>query len=256
MTAYLGFRNLIPLGIVTAEEMPGFEKENAFDWFTYTWWRGVAPYNYIVTFEDIQTIDYFGLAAHNLNNEGYQISVHYKAEVADPDWITFMNAVVPTNNAPVFYTAPPVSGKTFLIQIFKDGGIEPPYVGVFSMGEVMELPEGIRPSFTPPPAAVNDKIFNAESATGQFLGRSVERFGYEIDIRQTLVDPAWILDNWLEVSQMLSTQPFFYSWNQEEYPDHAVYAWLEGDMPVPKMNDTLFSEFTIKARCQHLIRWF
>ena len=121
---------------------------------------------------------------------------------------------------------------------------------------VKQLPEGIRPEFVPPPIAFDTKIFNSESVTGQFLGRSIERFGYKINIKQTLFNSDWMLENWPEVAQAIQTQPFFWCWNFEQYPDHTVYAWLDGDLPRAVYKDPRYMSFSFDCRALHLIRWF
>lgn len=254
MTAYFGYKNIIPDGTITAPESPGYEKENAFDWFTYTWWLSPDADSTVfqIDFIDPQVIDYFGLASHNLDDIGGNIRLEFFDSV---DWILIGSVASPTDNAPVFQIFDEITATQF--RFVFDGYVGPsPYIGCLAMGKVLALPEGIRPPFTPPPFAFDNKIYNSLSSKGQFLGRSVERFGQKITIQQTLVSPLWLRENWGDLIEMLITQPFFYSWNYEEEPQDTVYAWLEDKLPIAKYTDTLFAEFAIKCRCLHKIRWW
>lgn len=375
----MGYQNLIPNSNVTANELPGYEKENAFDWFTYTWWRSnetntayysigfdtpvlnpdfsegfgendipngwtithapdvdnyyvadeinnrityvtaersiwlrqdgltigkkmfgiinihatdnfvevnnvgdaifshdtpgiyffefivqaerlnlgvhentTATINSLYLFEQEYFVDYFGIAAHNLDTiENSSVEVqYYDGNI----WTEYDSKENIDFNSPIFFIGENIFAPAWRFR-FNFNAIAP-LVGVLSLGTVKEMPEGIRPEFVPPPIAFDSKVFNSESVTGQFLGRSIERFGYMINIRQNLIDPAWMLENWPELAFAIQTQPFFWSWNYEQFPEHTVYAWLDGDLPRPTYTDPLHMQFSFNARALHLIRWY
>ena len=256
MTAYFGYENLIPLGlIITATDKPGYEKENAYDWFTYTWWQSPDSdtAKFSVDFAEDQTVDYFGIASHNLNDIGGQVKFEYYDESL-PGWIAVLSPTTPQTNAPIFRVFDTVTAKLFRFTFSGYVGASP-LVGVLSFGEAMELPEGIQAPFTPPPFAYDDKIFNSSSSTGQFLGRSVERYGQKIKIVQKNLDPEWLRENWRDLIMMLGTQPFFYSWNQELAPKDAAYAWLDDKLPKAQYTNPIHAEFSVDCRALHEVRW-
>ena len=258
MTAYFGFENLIPLASISAPESLGYEKENAYDWFTYTWWLSPTSdsVTYEIDFDTPQSIDYFGIASHNIDS--LLGDARCRLEFYDGgSWQTFNNTIIqPTDNSPIFVKADNVAISTIWRFIFDNYVGISPYIGVLSMGKALKLPVGIQAPFTPPPYFFDNKIFNSESSKGQFLGRSVEKYALKCLIKQKNLDPQWMLDNWATVIKYLENQSFFYTWNHEDYPQDAIYGWLDGDLPVAKFTDPTYAGFDIKCKALHKSDWF
>lgn len=257
MTAYIGYNNLIEhadSAITVTSEATGYEKENAYDWLTSDWWKAAAAGTvyYTIDLGSAKAVDYFGLAAHNLPDNSGTIELEYSSTGAwAGEEVTAVSTITPSDNAPIFrvFTSATMRYWRFKIVATTNANL----IGVLSLGVRLELPSEIPLNFTPPSLARDHSIANNVAEKGAFLGRTLERNGYELDLKQNFVTPSWIRTYWEPLADHVDTKPFFFSWDYENYPDEAVLAWADKMLPKPSYSHANFMKFQIKGRALHVI---
>lgn len=108
-----------------------------------------------------------------------------------------------------------------------------PIIGVFYAGLALDLPNGIRPSYTPPRMGLVSEVLNHTSDGGNFIGRSLKRSHYDFVIKNDYITKTWIDANWQDLVDYIQVKPFFYLWN-DLYTDEAVFCWTAGKIPPPR----------------------
>lgn len=227
MTSYIGHQNLFESATVTASnEATGFEKENAYDKRTSTWWKPgvIGTQTLRAVFASNKTVDCFGVFGHNLGTEGATIKLQYSTNSGGV-WNDLFT-VTPTDDKCIFR-------RTGTSQSADYWGIEitnctvDTLIGIGAFGQALALPEGMPPGFKSPAYARNKRFSNFITDGGQFGGRSVIAEGNETTIIQSLVTPSWIDSNWDNLVNRVEVAPFFFSWDYENRPDEAAYCWTK-----------------------------
>lgn len=207
--------------IVESNEVAGFEAENAYDWLTYDWWKPGATGSQTLTctFGAGVTPDYFACFAHNLGSEGASIVLQYD----DSGWTDAFPDISPTAGEVIFE---PFTGASFTDWriLITDCTVDT-YVGVIAFGAVLELPGGMDVGFAPAHLNIRDEILNNVSMGGAFLGRSLQRRGNRVDIKTDKIEPAWVRTNWEPFLDHARLKPFFFSWDDANYPTEAAFCW-------------------------------
>lgn len=212
--------------IVASNEATDFDKENAYDWLTYDWWKPGATGSQTLTctFGAGVTPDYFACFAHNLGTEG--ASIVLQSEIASV-WTDAFSDISPTGTEVIFepFTA---AAQTDWRVLITDCTVDT-YVGVIAFGSVLELPQGMGIGFSPPNMNRKPKILNNVSMGGATLGRSYHARGERVDIKMDQLDPAWVRANWEPFLDHAELKPFFLSWDDDNYPAEAAYCWTSKD---------------------------
>ncbi len=225
MTSYIGHQNLFESATVTASnEATGFEKENAYDKRTSTWWKPgvIGTQTLQAVFGSNQTVDFFGVIGHNLGTEGATIKLQYSTN-SGGSWSDLFS-VTPTDDKCIFRrTGASQSADYWRVEITNT--TVDTLLAVAAFGQALTLPEGMRTGFKPPVLARKKKITNSKTDGGQFIGRSVISEGNETTVIQSLVTPAWVTSNWESLIDRIEVAPFFFSWDYEDYQADAAYCW-------------------------------
>ena len=250
MTGLVAFNNEFDNAttITASAAHADFPKENAYDWIPATQWKpGAAGSQDLEAIMPANTsVDFFGIAAHNLGTEGCTVTFQYSSNNGST-WNNFATAITPTDDSPILrYVTTPVNVDYYRILI--TNCTADAVIGVAAFGAALPLPQAIEPgSWAPAPFARKNTINTNISNKGVFMGRSIEQEGIDGLIVQNLVDPAWIRSNWLSFAQHGEQKPFFYSWNVESYEDEAGLYWGPSGFPRPEYmaSNPLFMSFNI-----------
>lgn len=122
-------------------------------------------------------------------------------------------------------------------------------IGVVYAGFRLEMPLSIYGGHTPDTLGRTVEYTTAESVTGNFLGRTVERSGYEASYSFKYLGAAWYRQNFDKFARDAITNPFFVAWYPSKYPLEVVYGWTDRTI-VPNnsgLKDYLDVTFTVKA---------
>lgn len=234
-TPRIGYQNYIDDAstIVASNEAAGYEKENGYDWLTYDWWKPGATGSQTLTctFGAGVTPDYFACYAHNLGETGASIVLQYD----DSGWTDAFTDVSPTGTEVVFkkFTASAFTGwRVLLTNCTVDT-----MVGVMSFGDLLEMPQGMRVGFSPPTINRNHRILNSVSVEGAFIGRSRQHRGHRVAIQTDQLTPAWIRSDWAPFMDHAELKPFFFAWDDDNFPAEAAYCWSSRQVDAPVYSD-------------------
>ncbi len=122
-------------------------------------------------------------------------------------------------------------------------------IGVVYAGLRLNMPLSIYGGHTPDTLGRTVEYKTAESVTGNFLGRTVVRSGYEARYEFKYLGAAWYRQNFDQFARDAITNPFFIAWYPSKYPLEVVYGWTDRTI-VPNnsgLKDYLDVNFTVKA---------
>lgn len=124
-------------------------------------------------------------------------------------------------------------------------GATVPSISCVWVGEAMELQRGLPSGFIPPHLSLDNKYVNSKSDTGLLLGRSITSKYNKGSIKVNSVTPAWVRSDWQPFILYAETMPFFFSWNEADYPDEAVFCISSTKIKAPKYKDAMFMDISL-----------
>ncbi len=253
MTAYIGLKNEIIGGTVSiTSEAPGFERELAIDWNTYTQWKtnssGISYYT--VDFGVDTAINGWGFGFTNAVEGQLIIDVEWSSDNFIID-INGYDQVIPTTNDISTRLTATITARYFRFRI--STLLIPVYFGHLWFGTLIPLPNSMKNGFISPKLGRNNTITNTKSQTGQHLGSSVVSNGHSFKIDQNAVSPAWIDQYWEDIADHLeSPNRILFLWDQENKPLESIFAWSDGKIKNPSYNYRVYQRFSIP--CSGLIK--
>lgn len=179
-----------------------------------------------------QAADYFALVNHNAGSGAWTLTLQSTTDPADWSSPTDHLALSPTTDLCHWRTFTQASKSAWRLKCAPAAAGSPQlYMGEAAWGDYFELPNYDEGSID----ILNRKMHSELSTTRghRVLGRSVARETKDFEILQRL--PARVTEVqdefklWWEHAGGLNGRPFFYAWNQGDYPNEAVYAWLDAE---------------------------
>jgi hypothetical protein len=228
----IGYENFFTTGTVTVtDEAAGYEKEHAYNWNTYDFWKAAGGGVKYITVDlgAADIADYAAIAAHTLGTNGG--TVQCQSSTNGSSWTNRGSAVSPSTNSPIFITFTAVSARYWRLQLTSTPAS---VIGVASIGQAFELTRAASSGFVLPREARQNKIINNVSEGGAFLGKSIIAQGFSANYTFGIQTLAFVRGDWSTFIDHAVTKPFFFSWNPDY--DDGVYAWIEGD-PTPPSYD-------------------
>jgi hypothetical protein len=249
---YLLHENILESATLTASnEATGFEVENCVDKLTSTWWKPgtTGSQSFVAELATSQTVNSVGIIGHNLGTEGATIAIQYST--ASPQSWTSLFTITPSDDNSIFrYDATGASAADWRILITNCTAAT--LIGVVAIGEAMTMPGTMPTPFSPVKYNRNNEILNSVTEGGQFTGRSVISEGYEIDIDQNLVTPAWVDANYDALMDRIEVAPFFfvadYQADASPIVDNSAYCWIESVKPPQHIHGSLYMDFSFKCK--------
>lgn len=230
----IGYSNILEsaISISASSEAAGYEKENCFDWLTYDFWKptGFVSENITIDMANPVSADYWAICAHDAYTNGAQYFLRASTDNFSSSNIG-IDSITPSSNGIIFRTFSSVSYRYWRIVIF--GGSAATSIGMFSLGDRLDLPDGMQVGFIPPTLSYDDEVLNSTSQGGAFLGRSVIRQGARGRMQFDLMTPAWVRSDWQPFLEHARVKPFFLSWDPTNYPAEAAYCWSDGRIDAP-----------------------
>lgn len=226
MTApILAYNNLFESGTVAAtEEDPDYLKENAYDWKPFDWWKPTtaAATTYLtVDSGSAVAADYWAVFAHaNIDSVQLQESTdNFSSDITDVG-----SAVTPTGSELIFRTFTQSTKRYRRLKIIHTSVFS---LGIAAIGTRIDLPAPLPPGFSP--FSRDNKILNSKSGSGNMLGRSVIRNGWKFELDMDLFSNAYMRSTLQAFIDHAEVKPFFFSWNQDSYPDEAAFCELDSE---------------------------
>lgn len=182
------------------------------------------------------------LAAHTLGTDGVTFTIAGLTGIGG--WVDLITQT-PTTDEPFVVCFGSIKMFTKLrITIDKQAEI-----GVVYAGMRLNMPLSIYGGHTPDTMGRETDIKTARSVSGNFLGRTVVRRGYEARHEFKHLGAAWYRSNFEPFAKDAITNPFFIAWYPSKYPNEVIYGWVEQDIVGRNMGvrDFMETSFTVKA---------
>lgn len=211
---------------------------------TYERWAPAAGGSNAVTIDlpPSRAFNTVAIAAHTLGTNGVTFTI---AGFISPGGWEDLITQTPTTDEPFVVCFGFIKIFTKLrITIDKQAEI-----GVVYAGMRLNMPLSIYGGHTPDTLGRTVEYTTAESVTGNFLGRTVERPGYEASYSFKYLGAVWYRQNFDRFARDAITNPFFVAWYPSKYPLEVVYGWTDRTI-VPNnsgLKDYLDVNFTVKA---------
>ena len=167
-----------------------------------------------------RTIDYVGIARHNLNQPGLTVQIKFNGAIVLPA------QAVSDLQALLFITA---EASPTTIEIVISGATEAPKIAVIYAGTALIMERDIYVGHTPMPYGRDRMAVNGMSENGQYLGEIVvsESNSTQVDLQN--LTPLWYRNFLDPFFALKPRKPCFWAWRQDTYPDEVGYAWVEGN---------------------------
>lgn len=210
--------------VVVSSEAAGYAGVNAVDPMTHNYWKPTAlPATFEIATASAETINYCGIAAHNLSGAGCTV---YFETYEGAAWVEKAN-VAPVSDAAIMFLCDDVSTARARIRIT---GTLPPNIGVVYFGQAIELARPTYQGYTPIDLAQTVEFKTNRTNGGQFAGRSVKRTGAQTQFTVNNLEESYVRANLLGWFQEARTRPFFLAERPGGYPDAVDYVFTEGEI--------------------------
>lgn len=250
MTAMIGYNNLLlnsGITITVTSEASGYEKENAYSWKTSNWWQAAAAGTvyYTIDFGSAVSIDSYGVSGHDLTDNSGTIQLQYSATGAwAGEEVDFEAAQTPSENETIFRKGTSQSKRYWRFKIVSTGSAS--FIGNLFLGVALSLERGMPAPFSPANFNREREIFNNMSNGGAYLGRALRYNGAKINIKQQFISRSWIDSNWKALANHVELYPFYFLWDQENYPTEAAYC-MANEIGYPTYNDPQYLDFNLNC---------
>jgi len=184
---------------------------------TSFYWQASSTANQTITISTVGlTVDYIGIARHNLTQVGLTATVYF-------DGVVILDAIQFGDQTfmHVFNRASP---NVITIEI--ENATTPVKIAVFHVGLSIKLQRNIYVGHTPITYGRNLSEINAMSENGQYIGRIVRNETRTTEIELKNLTPEWYR---LELDPFIKARvPCFWAWRPVDYPAEVGFCWIEG----------------------------
>lgn len=223
----IGYRNIIEAGMLSSEQAAdGFPVVNLANPATFLLWRGDdgSAQTITITVGVNRTIDYLGIARHNIGTTGATYALESSDNGTDWDPVVDDN---PVDDRVIIHEFDPVTAAHYRLTI--GAGNAAPQIAVLYLGEILALERRLYVGHRPVPFALRRVVSTGRSESGQFLGRTRRRESVEFELSMPNLTPAWVRDELEDFVDNSDVAPFFWAWRPTDYPDEVAYCWTTGD---------------------------
>lgn len=239
--------------ITVTSEVAGFEKENAYDGFTYDFWKpifntGTDYYN--IDLGSAQSMSAWAIAAHDLGTNSASIELQYEAADADA-WttpITVGSALSPDSTEAALKTFAAISKRYWRFKIVSASVAS--QIGVLMLGPYITSGRGPRVGHSPVSLSTLYKSRTNVSFDALMIGQSAIKAPIEVQVQWEDMTRAWVDANWLPFLRYAEqNKGFMYAADPDSHTDEVSY--LSSSSPktasTGDYSDSLY--LTVKLKC-------
>jgi len=238
----IGYNNLLNVNNVTVTSALATNPiTNVANPATAYTWEATSGASQTITIQTSgQTIDYVGIARHNLNQVGLTVTLKYNG-------VTVVPATPVSEIQAILFLQNEATPDT--VEIIIEGATMAPQIGVIYVGKSLRLQRNIYVGHTPITYGRNRKAINGVSENGQYLGEIVVRQNNLTSVKLNNLTPSWyrsMLDPFFALTPRV---PCFWAWRPEDFPAEVGFCWLEGEPSVSnqRSNGMMESSFSFKG---------
>lgn len=226
----IGYDNIVNFGGITADsEKTDYPASNLSNVSTGEYWESNSTSAQNIAFTaTAQTVNYVGIAGHNLVGSTYKLQ--YKVNPGD-SYTDLFTAVVAGDNSAIMHMFESVVAGYFNLVITPASGVYPKISAVF-IGEYLQLQRRIYVGHTPIVDGYKTKYRTGKSDSGQYLGRVILSEELGSSVSQENISPSFFRSNIRPFREHAKTKPFFFAWRPATYPAEVGYCWMSGDMDI------------------------
>lgn len=221
--ARIGYQSLS--GAITAtNEAVAYPATSAGNPLTYSYWRPTSlPSYWEINFGSLRSVDYIGIASHELGSSGCTCVAQYWNGSAWVDLYSF----IPASNTPVMLLFDEIQTSRIRIGILSG---TPPRVGVVYVGQSLVMQRPIYGGHEPITLNRTTVYKNNASESGQWLGRSVRRGGAKTSFSWQSLTANWYRENFDPFASAARFTPFFIAWRPFTFANEVGYVWTTKDI--------------------------
>lgn len=212
-----------------SSEAAGYPATNMINPSTFLKWKATSTAAQSIAFFGVSmtgTIDYVGIAKHNLGTVGADVELRgsFDGGFSYPVSIATFS---PADDSPIIIA---FTGAAYTAVVLLTGATSAPIqVGVVYVGQRLTIPCRLYVGHTPLKYARSPNVVTSRSENGNFLGRVViggkssskaSFKNIKPDFYRASVDP---------FIKSADSTPFFFAWRPDSYPNEVGYAWLTDD---------------------------
>lgn len=239
------------LTIAATSQQAGYSVQNAFDWYTTSYWSpvpAVGIHRFTAIFTSPVTADYLAIYKHNLGDVGGTFYLEYSLDGGTTWQLATTTITSATNNELKINLFNAVTATHWRV-VFNLYTATPFYIGVVMFGRKLTLYRGMIGGFVVPRHGRKNEIINQTTEGGQFVGRIKVSKGARSNITFKTVPQTWVRDYWEAFVLHAEMLPFLFSWNHEFYPQDAVYCVTDGEIPPLAINENRFHDISLPVMC-------
>lgn len=225
----IGYHNLVTEANVFADlEDADFPAVNMANPATYLKWKGedsTSEQSVGVVLSPAQTVNYFGIARHNLGTIGSEYVFEYSNN--GTTWTALTTPRVPADDFAIIHEFEDTFASHFRLTMTSNG--DAPEIAVLYIGRILTLQRRIFVSHTPLIYGRDTTVSTGVSEEGEFLGRVVRREMFQSSVVMQNITGAFYrtyIDPFFYAAAHI---PFFWAWRPLSYPLEVGYSWLQGD---------------------------
>lgn len=230
----IGYKNIVSTSNVAASSAEDdFPVTNLANPNTVLPWVATSDADQLITITPgVTPVDYVGIAGHNFGTIKAKVSVETQYGGV---WSTASPAVIADTDAPMIFR--------FLKNIYTGvrvriaDAFDVPEAAVMYVGEITTMQRRIYVGHSPLNLVVDPITRTGMSDAGQFLGTIQTGGKYSTSLTLANLTPGWYRSVFLPMSQVLRTEPFFFSWRPQGYPREVGYCWRTSPI-IPKNDRT------------------
>jgi len=236
----LCFKNIVNSSNITATSFlvdgaTSFPPSNMSNPATAFGWEAADTSDQTITItNDSSTeVDYIGIARHNLNQSGLEVTIKFDGIVVSPA------TSISDAQAQLFLF---VGASPALIEIAITGATDPAKIAVVYVGKSLDLQRNIYVGHTPVTYGRDIQQMSGVSQSGEYLGEV--RFNQTLSTSVSLLHltPEWYRQNLDEFFGRVPRSPCFWAWRPGTYPAEVGYCWIEGNpRPVNQLANGMMS---------------
>lgn len=236
----IGIETIGRTGTVSASSaLAGFPASSAANPLTYEFWKpATVPATWVVDAGSAVTVDYVGIASHNLGTAAATITLQRSSD--NTNWVDVVSTTA-GNDAPIMFLFAPLTFRYWRVLV--DGNDIA--IGVINIGKVLEMERACFAGISPIDLSRRTVIRPNVSEGGQWLGRSIIRQGSATSVTFRHLTNNFYRNSFDSFVKEALEYPFFFAWRPEGYPESIGYVWTQTDIVPTTMGVRDFLEVTI-----------
>lgn len=185
------------------------------------------------------SVDYFGIAAHNLATIAATVTLYGANEAGLATTLTQFGTATPATDAPVMVLDTALTRRYWVLEI--DAGAVTNTseidVGVLFIGARMTFERCVRGKYKPLPYSRVTEFNVNRSMNGQFLGRTIQRKGFKSSIAFDMMTAAWVRSTFQGFVKAARVSAYFFAWKPDTYPGEVAFVDTADDIAAEYTGD-------------------